>query len=116
MQDSTKRLEEALSDCLATQASLQRIVAKHSERFEKQWERYEKQSELWKKNTEEKDIKWKEQREDMDIKWKEQREDMDIKLKEQREKMENKIEEKFQILVQLINNLPDTIKARIGFT
>jgi len=52
MQDSTKRLEEALSDCLATQASLQRIVAKHSERFEKQWERYEKQSELWKKNTE----------------------------------------------------------------
>jgi len=94
MQDSTKRLEEALSDCLATQASLQRIVAKHSERFEKQWERYEKQSELWKKNTEEKEIKWK----------------------EQREEMENKFEEKFQVLVQLINNLPDTIKARIGFT
>jgi len=94
MQDSTKRLEEALSDCLATQASLQRIVAKHSERFEKQWERYEKQSELWKKNTEEMDIKWN----------------------EQREEMENKIEEKFQILVELINNLPDTIKTRIGFT
>jgi translation initiation factor 2 alpha subunit (eIF-2alpha) len=94
MQDSTKRLEEALADCLATQASLQRIVAKHSERFEKQWERYEKQSELWKKNIEEMDIKWKEQREEMD----------------------NKIEEKFQILVELINNLPDTIKTRIGFT
>ena len=94
MQDSTKRLEEALSDCLATQASLQRIVAKHSERFEKQWERYEKQSELWKKNTEEMDIKWN----------------------EQREEMESKIEEKFQILVELINNLPDIIKTRIGFT
>ena len=94
MQDSTKRLEEALSDCLATQASLQRIIAKHSERFEKQWERYEKQSELWKKNTEEKEIKWK----------------------EQREEMENKIEEKFQFLVGLINNLPDTIKTKIGFT
>ena len=94
MQDNTKRLEEALANCLATQASLQRIVAKHSERFEKQWERYEKQSELWKKNTEEKEIKWK----------------------EQREEMENKIEEKFQILVELINNLPDTIKSRIGFT
>jgi len=41
---------------------------------------------------------------------------MDIKWKEQREGMENKFEEKFQVLVQLINNLPDTIKARIGFT
>jgi len=67
MQDSSKRLEEALVDCLATQAYLQRIVAKHSERFEKQWERYEKQIELWKKNTEEMDIKWKEQRRDGEL-------------------------------------------------
>jgi len=97
IKDNTSKLEEAMTNMLLTQSTLQTLIVQQAEKSTKNEEIFLRNEEKFLKN-EEKFLK------------------MEKKLQENEEKFEKKLEERFQMIITLINNLPETIKERIGFT